>query len=103
MYFGGRRQSTVIGYGCPNLVNIAAAYGIPSFTITEMKGAEIIIDKALQQKGPAFVEVKLQQTTEVNPKLVVNRPIEDMSPFLERDELEESMLIDQPEEKEVPE
>ena len=30
----------------------------------------------------------------VDPKLLVNRPIEDQSPFLSRKELKENMLID---------
>ncbi len=99
MYFGGRQQSTVIGYTCPNLTKIAEAYGIPSFTIATMDSAENIINMALSGEGPAFVEVKLNQDTQVNPKLVVNRPIEDMSPYLDRKELHDIMLIDLAEEK----
>jgi acetolactate synthase-1/2/3 large subunit len=33
---------------------------------------------------------------------VVNRPIEDMSPFIEREELRKEMLIELVDEKEVP-
>ena len=102
MYFGGRQQSTVIGYGCPDLVRIAEAYGIPAFSIDRMAGAEEVIDRALATDGPAFVNVVLEQTTCVNPKLVVNRPIEDMSPHLERDELAREMVIDLVDEGEVP-
>ncbi len=102
MYFGGRQQSTVIGYGCPDLVKIAEAYGVPAFTITTLDGAAEIIAQALQLEGPAFVDVKLEQTTCVNPKLVVNRPLEDMSPHLEREELAREMLIELVEEGEVP-
>ena len=103
MYFGGRRQSTVIGYGCPDLVKIAAAYGFPTFSIASMEGAAEIIDRALALDGPAFVDIMLEQTTCVNPKLVVNRPIEDMSPHLDREELQDIMLIDMIDEKDVPE
>lgn len=102
MYFGGRQQSTVIGYGCPDLLKIAEAYGLPAYSITTMEGADEIIDRALQQEGPVFVNVVLEQTTCVNPKLVVNCPIEDMSPHLERDELKKEMLIELVEEGEVP-
>lgn len=28
LYFGGRRQSTVIGYSCPDLGKVAMAYGV---------------------------------------------------------------------------
>jgi len=103
MYFGGRRQSTVIGYGCPNLVKIAEAYGLPAFTIVNFDHAEAILHEAFSMNGPAFVEVKLEQNTCVNPKLVVNRPIEDMSPHLDRKELADAMLIDLVDEGSVPE
>lgn len=102
MYFGGRQQSTVIGYGCPDLLKIAEAYGIPGYSITDLNSAGAIIDEALAGDGPAFVDIRLEQMTCVNPKLVVNRPIEDMSPHLERDELREVMLIEPIEEKDVP-
>lgn len=102
MYFGGRQQSTVIGYGCPNLVKIAEAYGLPTFTIQSLDEAGAILEKALKVPGPAYVEVKLEQNTCVNPKLVVNRPIEDMSPHLDRKELAAAMLINLVDEGEVP-
>jgi acetolactate synthase I/II/III large subunit len=103
MYFGGRQQSTVVGYGCPDLVRIAGAYGIPAVSIDSLDGAEEVIDRALASDGPAFVEIRLEQTTCVNPKLVVNRPVEDMSPHLDRETLAREMLIDLVDEGEVPE
>ena len=102
MYFGGRHQSTVIGYGCPNLVKIAEAYGIPSYSITVMEQAKTVIDRALEAQGPAFIEVRLGRDTMVNPKLLVNKPIEDMSPLLDREELKKVMLVEPAEEKDIP-
>lgn len=102
MYFGGRQQSTVIGYGCPDLVRIAEAYGIPSRSVASLDGADGAIAHFLASEGPALLEVRLEQTTCVNPKLVVNRPIEDMSPHLEREDLAKEMLIELVDEGEVP-
>jgi acetolactate synthase-1/2/3 large subunit len=102
LYFGGRQQSTVIGYSCPDLGKIAVAYGLLSYTITSSSRARDIIETALKVGGPSFVDIRLEQTTCVDPKLVVNRPIEDMSPHLGRKELKEIMLIDLVEEKDVP-
>lgn len=102
MYFGGRQQSTVVGYGCPDLVRIAEAYGIASYTIENHADAESTLQEFLSSENPSFLIVKLEQNTCVNPKLVVNRPIEDMSPHLERDELAQEMLIDLLEEEDVP-
>lgn len=103
MYFGGRQQSTVVGYGCPDLVKIAEAYGVPSFVIDSLSGADETLTRALEMAGPVLVEVKLDQATCVNPKLVVNCPIEDMSPHLERVELAREMLIELVDEEKVPE
>lgn len=102
MYFGGRQQSTVIGYGCPDLVRIAEAYGIPTFSVEAPDQESGVIGRALAMEGPVFVEVRLEQTSCVNPKLVVNRPIEDMSPHLDRQELAGEMLIDLVDEAGVP-
>ncbi len=102
MYFGGRQQSTVKGYSCPDLGKVAMAYGIPAYIITSLASAQGIIKEALNAEGPAFIDVKLEQTTCVDPKLVVNRPIEDMSPHLDRTELKKIMLIDLVEEIDAP-
>jgi acetolactate synthase-1/2/3 large subunit len=102
MYFGGRQQSTVIGYGCPDLVRIADAYGIPSCSVSEAAGLLEALDETLQGDGPALLDIRLVQATTVEPKLVVNRPIEDMSPHLERKELAKEMLIELVDEGEVP-
>ncbi|MBV5330025.1 MAG: hypothetical protein JZU65_20760, partial [Chlorobium sp.] len=102
MYFDGRQQSTVIGYGCPDLCKIAEAYGIPSTRITSGVDVDKYLKEALLKEGPVFIEIMLERDTCVNPKLVVNRPIEDMSPELGRDELAKEMLIELVEEAEVP-
>jgi len=102
MYFGGRQQSTVIGYSCPDLGKVAMAYGIPSYVITSLAGARDIIETVIKTEGPSFVDIKLELNTCVDPKLVVNKPIEDMSPPLDRTELKKIMLIDLLEEMEAP-
>ena len=93
IYFGGRRQSTVIGYHCPDLAKVANAYGLPTFIIDSLDNAKAVLAQALAGSGPAFVEVRLVQNSCVNPKLVVNRPIEDMSPHLAPEELRKIMII----------
>ena len=94
MYFEGRRQSTVDGYNCPDLVKIAEAYGIPSSSVSKLDDAGPAIARLLSGSGPALLEIKLELATCVNPKLVVNHPIEDMSPHLDREELVSAMIID---------
>lgn len=100
LYFDGRQQSTVLGN--PDFVKIALAYQIPGYQIRNNSEIDSVLTEVFMTKGPVLVEVALPQNTLVNPKLVVNRPVEDMYPFLDRDELKELMLIDLVEEMEVP-
>ncbi|MCG2724822.1 MAG: thiamine pyrophosphate-binding protein [Elusimicrobia bacterium] len=93
MYFGGRRQSTVKGYNCPNIKKIALAYGFVYHAIKSMKQIDKTLKKIFRLNIPVLVDVKLGMETSVVPKLLINRPIEDMSPFMDRDELKEQMII----------
>ena len=68
--------------------------GVQTCALPILDDAVDVIDTALSMEGPVLVEVILQCETCVNPKLVVNRPIEDMSPFIDREELAEAMVID---------
>lgn len=99
LYFEGRQQSTVNAN--PAFVNIVNAYTIPVFQMKSMDDMKQL-EQFLSIKGPAFIEVILEKKTEVHPKLVVNRPIEDMYPYLEREELKRIMLIDLVEEMDIP-
>jgi acetolactate synthase-1/2/3 large subunit len=92
-YFDGRLQSTVIGYSAPDFVKVARAYGIPASRTSTERGARRAVRRMFREKGPYLLEVELGQQTQVNPKLLVNRPIEDMFPFLSREELGESMIV----------
>lgn len=92
-YFDGRLQSTVIGYSAPDFVRIAKAYGIPAARARTERGARAAVKRMFAEKGPFLLEVELGQQTQVNPKLLVNRPIEDMFPFLSREELREEMIV----------
>lgn len=98
-YMNGRQQSSVNPN--PSFIDIAKAYKIKAFQINTMDDISLL-ESFFATKGPAFMEVHLAKMTEVYPKLVVNRPIEDMYPYLERDELKEVMLIDLVEEQDIP-
>ncbi len=93
IYFDGRYQSTVLGYSAPDFVRVAEAYGIPAFRVDAAGDCEGRIRNVLGGEGPALLEVFLPQETQVNPKLMVNRPIEDMFPFLSREELRSEMIV----------
>jgi acetolactate synthase-1/2/3 large subunit len=93
LYFGGRRQSTQVGYSCPDLKRIIEAYGVPGRTVSTMAQADSALRAALPAKAPALVEVKLTSETAVEPKLEFNRPLEDMSPYITRERLCKAMLV----------
>ena len=93
IYFEGRRQSTEVGYNCPDIKKIAAAYGIKGYTIRSMSRAGKVFAAALKHKGPVLIDVKLGSNTTVDPKLTVNCPIEDMSPHLPAEILKKEMNV----------
>ncbi|MCE3203598.1 thiamine pyrophosphate-binding protein [Paenibacillus sonchi] len=99
LYFEGRQQSTVNPN--PSFIDIVSAYTIPAFQMNSMIDLQQL-ENFLNTEGPAFIEVILEKKTEVHPKLVVNRPIEDMYPYLDREELKKIMLIDLVDEMDIP-
>jgi len=93
IYFGGRRQSTAVGYHCPDIGAIAAAYGVRGRKIRTMKEAAAVLEKVFSSDRAELVDVKLGGDTTVDPKLLVNHPIEDLSPEISREELAKEMFI----------
>ncbi len=93
-YFNGRCQSTVIGYSCPDFQEVVSAYKIPSMKITQNNKISNALEKLFNNMKPEFLEVRIDSDFKVNPKLSVNRPIEDQDPLLSRQELESNMLIE---------
>lgn len=85
------------GLSFPEAEKIAGAYGIPFYRIDRLDQAEITLRKAFAEDGPVFCEVVLDPGQNFEPKLsskvlpdgrIVSPPIDDMYPFLEREEYE---------------
>ncbi len=85
------------GLSFPEAEKIAGAYGIPFYRIDRLDEAEETLRRALAFDGPAFCEVVLDSGQNFEPKLsskvlpdgrIVSPPIDDMYPFLEREEYE---------------
>lgn len=94
-YFGSRyhASSPEHGYLAPDFVRIAEAFGIPALRIRSLAKADSVIKKALAMKGPVLVDVRINPKQRLSPKLEFGRPLEDMSPYLNRRELEEAMIV----------
>lgn len=87
------------GYGLsfPDAEKIAYAYGIPYVKIDELSTMEERMKEALSIEGPVFCEVVLDPKQYFWPKIsskvlpdgrIVSPPIDDMFPFLDREEYE---------------
>ena len=94
-------ESPASGLSLPDFVKVASAYGIAATRI-EGAGFEADLARVLGAPGPFLAEVMLDPAQEFEPKLssrmledgrMVSAPLEDMAPFLDRDELRENLLI----------
>ncbi len=97
----GADQSS--GMSLPDWIEVARAYGISSVQIFDSLAMPGQIDSVLACEGPVVCEVRVIPDEERQPRVssIVNkdgtmssRPLEDMYPFLTREELKENMIID---------
>lgn len=101
-FFGGLiGESPRSGVSFPDLIKIGEAYGVPSVRMArgDFEGS---IDEVLERQGPVLCEVMLDPDQQFEPRLsskalpdgrIVSSPLEDLFPFLDRDELLSSLLI----------
>ena len=81
------------GLAMPDLVKVAEAYGIRTMTIRNQDELQEQIRMVLKTEGAIFCNVELLPNQKMEPKLVMGRPIEDLSPILERSEFEKNMIV----------
>jgi len=90
------------GVSFPSFAGVARAYGIKFEKISSHKGMVKNISKVLKFKGPVLCEIVLEQDYKFSPRLssqrmkdgrIVSKPLEDMFPFLPRDEFKSNMLV----------
>jgi acetolactate synthase-1/2/3 large subunit len=103
-FFGGRIMGSDKGSGIsfPNIIEIAKAYGIKTERITCRDEIQEKVSELKKSDSPVICEVVMLRDYIFSPKLssevkpdgrVVSKPLEDMYPFLERDEFAENMII----------
>lgn len=97
--FEGRSEAcdSAAGYTPPNFRDIAEAYGIKSVSIRNNSRASIEseIDHILNTDGPILIDVVCDDFHSYYPKISGwKTPIEDMEPYLPRDEFKSNMTID---------
>lgn len=87
----------------PDMEKIAWAYGIPFFRIqTNDEFREFLYGRYDSVKGPCIIEIMVDTKQWFEPKAgsmrlkdgsMVSAPLEDLKPYLDRDELESDMII----------
>jgi acetolactate synthase-1/2/3 large subunit len=91
------------GVQLPDMKKIAAAYGYPVETIENHDALRRKLPHILNKEGPVFCEIKTDPSEILGPKAatrqmadgrLVSLPLEDLSPFLSRDEFIQNMLIE---------
>jgi len=96
-------ESSISGISIPDMKKLAAVYGFNVYQLRTNKEAEEKLDSILNEPGPVFCEVMLDPNEEIGPKVasykkengtMISKPLEDLAPFLPREEFKENMIID---------
>lgn len=99
-YVGMGPESGDLGF--PNFQKLADAFGLPYVSIKNNQELTSQISKVLQYDGYVMCEVFVTTTQKFEPKsatkklddgTLISPPLEDMAPFLSREELSENMYI----------
>ncbi|WP_321507952.1 thiamine pyrophosphate-binding protein [uncultured Methanoregula sp.] len=104
-YFEGRFCGSDPGSGvsCPNLKKIANAYGIHYESVHEDQDLDKKLKVVLGYQGPVICEIFVSTNQQITPSVssrvlpdgkMISMPLEDMWPFLPRDEFRKEMIID---------
>ena len=81
-------------YSAPNFKEIAAAYGIKSSEVSGMQAISDRIKASLENDESEVVDIRLTESkNQLEPRLAIDRPMEDMVPLMDRNELKKLMLI----------
>jgi len=90
------------GVSFPDTTKLAKAYGFKTFQIQNQKRLKDDLEEILSYKGALVCEVILSPSELMTPKLsstmgkdgkMISKPLEDMFPFLDRDEFHSNMIV----------
>lgn len=103
-FFSGRNIGTdeKTGVSFPDVKKIAKAYGLPYFSAKKIQLLNRSIEKTFTKNGPVILEIFCPPMQEIIPTvsslklsngMMVSKPLEDMYPFLSREEFFNEMII----------
>lgn len=95
LYFSSRYHATTPdhGYAAPDFCKIAEAYGITTMRAEALSEVSSVIKQALAAPGPVVCDIRINEAQKLNPKLEFGRAIEDLSPYMPREELKKNMFV----------
>ena len=92
------------GVTMPDTLKICEAYGITVARISKLEDLDKAIHVALETPGPYVLDIITPSEQQIIPTVsskvnadgsMSSRPLEDMAPFLDRDEYRENLLVDE--------
>ena len=86
LYLNKNYQSTVTGYGCPNLKKIATAYSFEYVCVKGVTPNDETLKKIMSYPGPMLIEVDVPMTAPLWPKIVYGHALDDQSPYLSEEQ-----------------
>lgn len=98
-YVGESEQS---GLSFTDIEKLACAFGVAYYKLETIQQCEEKLAEILNRKGPVLIEVRVTENMEVIPTnaslmredgIMISKPLEDMYPFLDRNEFKENMII----------
>ena len=103
-YFGGRYVASDAGSGLtlPDCAKVAEAFGIPTARLDSHQDLEARVAELLDRPGPLVCVVRIARDQPTQPRAgsyqkpdgsMATRPMEDLLPLLDRDELRANMCI----------
>ena len=105
-YFESRLfgESKTSGISFPDTLKVAEAYGIKAIRIDSYENLSKVIDDVLSYDGPVVCDVVVPRDQLIIPTVgskvnddgsMTSRPLEDMLPFLDRDEYRSNLYVDE--------
>ncbi len=90
------------GLTVPDICKVAAAYGLPVARIESQTSLREAVRQVLEMPGPVVCDVRVIPDEVRGPRLssmqrpdgsLVSKPLEDLWPFLEREEFRNNMIV----------
>jgi len=96
-------EGSTSGVSCPDSKKIARAYGIKFVRVNNNSKLDEVLDEVLNYDGPVICEIICPREQLIIPTIasekkadgsMVSKPLEDMFPFLDREEFKNNMIIE---------